>query len=85
MDEPARYEVTILWAGGGQAARQIATVTLRRFQKFKLREGHEYTCEIRSPGGGELGTKTARLDAGGTLTIQGVPVPREGARLIVKP
>ncbi len=85
VDEPGRYEITAFWAGGGQVARPTATITLRRFQKFRLREGHEYTCEIRSAGGGEPRTMTARLEAGGTLTIQGIPISREGVRLIVKP
>ena len=85
VDEPARFEITLLWAGRAQQRRPTATVTLRRFRKLRLRAGHEYTCEVRSTDGAELATTKARLSAGRTLTLRGVPIPREGARLIVRP
>ncbi len=85
IDEPARYEITLSWAGGSRVRNPHADVTLRRVQKFRIRPDWEYRYELRNAAGELVEQGKLRPDKRGLLVIKGVMIPAEGVRLIVRP
>ena len=79
-DAPDRYEVTTFVAGRG---RPVASVTLRRLQRFKVVKGKTYQWrnDTTDAKGKELVQQgEVKPDADGLLTIPGV---RFGGRLVI--
>jgi len=85
VDEPARLEMTLFWAGSSRVRKPHADVTIRRIQKFRLRPDWAYRYEIRTPAGELMEQGKVKPTRGKLLVINGVPVPPGGARLIVRP
>jgi len=81
VDEPDRYEVTVL----GLCKDGAADVTLRRLQQFKIQAGKTYTWANASlDGKTTLQQGEAVIGNDGLLTIKGFKVLPAGSRLTIR-
>ncbi|KPK84762.1 MAG: hypothetical protein AMJ81_04825 [Phycisphaerae bacterium SM23_33] len=85
VDSPTRIEITLFWDGSRGVRNPHADVTLRRVQNFRIRPEWAYTYEIRNAAGEVVEQGKVTAGRRGLFTIKGVPIPREGSRLIVRP
>jgi len=84
VDEPVRFEITLLWIGGGRE-KSLADVTLRRLQKFRIRSDHEYSFEIRRHTGEKIAEGTVRPGKAGEFVLKSVAIAPEGTRIVLRP
>jgi len=84
VDEPVRFEITLLCTGGGQR-NAIANVTLRRLQKLLIRPDHEYRFELQRPTGEKFAEGTVVPGKGRQFVFRGLSIPPEGIRLVLRP
>jgi hypothetical protein len=83
VDEPERFEVTVLNVGrGGKGAK--ADITLRRLQKLKVEAEKPYDWEARATDGAAVLQKGQAVAAEGVLTLKEVPIAAPAFRLVVR-
>jgi hypothetical protein len=85
VDEPARLEITLFWAGSPSVRKPYADVTIRRVQKFRLRADWQYTYEVRNQAGEVVDSGKVSASPGGLFTVKSVVIPVEGVRLAIRP
>jgi len=85
VDRLSRLEITLIWAGSRRSNKAHATVRLRRVQNFRPRPGYEYTYEVRNAAGEVIHEGKVTPGREGRFVFKGVPILREGSRLIVRP
>jgi len=85
VDEPDRWEITVLLASGkGGAPEDACTVdiTPRRLQKLKVRPGQSFTWTAAPVGdGGKAASGDVKADKWGLVTLERVTVTRDGTRV----
>jgi hypothetical protein len=84
VDEPVRFELTVLWAGQAKE-RVLADVTIRRLQKFLIRPGHDYRFEILRATGEKMREGTVQPGKAGEFAIKAVTIAAEGTRIVLRP
>jgi hypothetical protein len=84
VDEPDRWEMTVILAESAPAGRCTVDLTPRRLQRLATPKGRRFTWTVTVPDGGKtLAKGTAAADEHGLVTLEQIPLLKGRNRVMI--